>query len=292
MSEFAREPGLTRRRLVQAGGAATAVLYLGGLTGTASAAGVPSFLTRAAYTSLADPQFGAVTGSGLTTMLRLTEVADLARARVEPSFAGRDDAFALLFSGPADLVLDSGIHELRNSVLGAFSVFISPVQDQHGGEQRYEVVVDRSVRLAVALQDAPEPMQETNRAAAQAPAAAAPAPAAVAGITATAPASAQRTQKKKAVKLVQSAHLARRGGLLTVDVRVASGRGLVSVRATLLHDGVEHARAARRLKGRVGVRLNLREVQHTPPGGYSLRITVTDRNGKRTSSLRRVTVTP
>ena len=129
---------------------------------------MPSFLTRSAYTALADPQFGAVTGSGLTTSLRLTEVADLARAGREPAFAGRDDAFALLFSGPADLVLDSGIHELRNSALGAFSVFISPVQASGGGEQRYEVVVDRSVRLASAMADAPEPMALSNAAAAAA----------------------------------------------------------------------------------------------------------------------------
>ena len=124
---------------------------------------MPACLTRSAYTSLADPRFGAVTAGGLTTTLRLTEVADLARAGQEPSFAGRDDAFALLFSGPADVVLDSGIHELRHSALGAFSVFISPVQASGGGEQRYEVVVDRSVRLARAMQDAPEPMAAVQR---------------------------------------------------------------------------------------------------------------------------------
>jgi len=286
MSELAREPGLTRRRLVQAGGAATAVLYLGGLTGTASAAGVPSFLTRSAYTSLADPQFGAVTGSGLTTTLRLTDVADLARAGQEPAFAGRDDAFALLFSGPADLVLDSAIHELRHSALGAFSVFISPVSASGNGEQRYEVVVDRSVRLASALADAPEPMALSNAA----PAAAAVHPAAPSA-GAKAPATTKAGAKRKPAKLVQSALLARRGGELTVDVRVASGRGLVSVRAVLLRDDVEHARAARRLKGRVGIRLHLREVRRTPLGDYRLKIIVTDRHGKRTSTTRRVTVT-
>jgi hypothetical protein len=40
------------------------------------------------------------------------------------------------------------------------------------------------------------------------------------------------------------------------------------------------------------VRLHLRQVLPTPPGSYSLRITVADRNGARTSSLRRVTVQP
>ena len=289
-SAHGHEPGLTRRRLVQAGGAATAVLYLGGLTGSASAAGVPSFLTRSAYTSLADPRFGAVTGSGLTTTLRLTPVADLARAGQEPAFAGREDAFALLFSGPAGLVLDSGIHELRNPALGAFSVFISPVQASANGEQRYEVVVDRSVQLAGALQDAPEPMALSNAVTSAGP------PAAAAAVRPAAPgasakaATAQTGAKHKPAKLVQSALLARRGGELTVDVRVARGRELVSVRAVLLRDDVEHARAARRLKGRVGIRLHLREVRRTPLGDYRLKIIVTDRHGKRTSTTRRVTV--
>jgi hypothetical protein len=73
---------------------------------------------------------------------------------------------------------------------------------------------------------------------------------------------------------------------------LAAGTGLVSVRAELLRDGVEHARAARRLKGRAGIRLHLREVLPTPLGsGYRLKIIVTGRHGRRTSSTRRVTVT-
>jgi hypothetical protein len=286
--------GLTRRRLVQAGGAATAVLYLGGLPGRASAAGVPSYLSRSAYAELGDAPFTAVTAGGLTPTLRLAEVADLARAAHEPAFAGREDAFALLFSGPRDGSLDSGIHELRHPALGAFAVFISPVQASGTGEQLYEVVVDRSVRLASAVQDAPEPMALSNAVPASAAAAAVSpaAPAAAKTTAAPATAGAAKPTPKQPAKLVQSALLARRGGELTVDVRVAAGKGLVSVRAELLRDGVEHARDARRLKGRVGIRLHLREVLPTPLGsGYRRKIIVTDRHGRRTSSTRRVTVT-
>jgi hypothetical protein len=272
------------------------VLYLGGLTGTASAAGVPPYLTRSAYAGLGDAPFTALTASGLPATLRLTAVGDLARARQEPSFAGREDAFALLLSGPGDRVLDSGIHELRHPALGAFTVFISPVQAIVGAEQRYEVVVDRSVRLASAMQEAPEPMAAVNAAAAAAPS---PADAGVPAGTPSTPAATATATAKAATpaakqppaKLVQSALLTRRGGELTVDVRVAAGRGLISVRAVLLRDGFEHARAARRLKGKVGVRLHLREVRRTAAGAYDLRIIVTDRNGKRTRTVRRVTVT-
>ena len=279
---------LSRRRLIQAGGAATAVLYLGGLTSKASAAGVPSYLTRAAYIPLTDAPFDAATATGMAR-LRLTVVSDLARATHDRSFVGRDDAFALLFSGPRDSVLDSGIHELRNPDLGAFSVFISPVQASGQAEQHYEVVVDRSVRLASAIQEAPRPLELVNSVAPEAAIAAAPV---VAGAPAATPAvkSTTKKPKHKRVRLVRSATLARRGGILTADVRVAGGHGLVSVRVALVRDGVEHARAARRLKGRLGVRLDLREVLSTPPGDYTLRVTVTDRDRKRTVSRHRATV--
>lgn len=268
---------LTRRRLVQAGGAAAAALYLGRLTGSASASGVPSYLSRSSYAALTNTPFTAVSASGTITTLRLTEVADLVRARHEPAFAGRDDAFALAFRGPRDVVLDAGIHALRHPSFGEFSLFIAPV-DNVANEQRYEVVVDRSVRVASAVGEAPQPMERSNAAATVAPAAAA----------ATGGDPGKKAKAK--IKLVQSARVVRRGDVLTSDVRVAAGRGIVSVRATLLRDGVEYARAGRLLRGRVGVRLTLRELRVTAPGTYDLRVTVTDRHGKRTKSLRSVTV--
>lgn len=271
---------LTRRRLVQAGTAAGAALYLGGLASTASASGdVPAFLTRSGYRGLTGSTFTATGPAGIPATLTLTDVADLARTRSEPAFAGREDAFALTFSGPRDAVLASGIHELSHPVLGRFSLFITPVGETGGG-QRYEVVVDRSVRLATASEQAPAPLAHTNAAVATAPAAAA------------APARSGRagTQAHRPVKLVRSAGLARRAGILTCDVRVAPHHGLVSARATLLRDGVEYARAARLLRGKAGVRLNMRELRKVPAGEYDLRVTVTDVRGRRTVTTRRATV--
>jgi hypothetical protein len=265
---------LTRRRLVQAGGAGAAALYLGGLAGTARAAGTPAYLQRAGYTALSSTAFTA----GGTT-LKLTEVADLARARHEASFAGRDDAFALSFSGPRDAVLEGGIHELRHPDLGRFSVFIAPVENA-ADAQHYEVVVDRSVRLATAQQEAPAPLEHTNTAAA--------APA-VPSVKVTKTTKAAKA-KAKPLKLLQGVTIARRGGEITTDVRVVAHQGVMSVRATLLRDGVEHARAARLLRGKAGVRLHLRQLRATPPGHYDLRTTVTDRRGRRTVTVRRVTL--
>ncbi len=286
------ESQITRRRLVQVGGAATAALYLGRLPATAAAAGTPSHLARSAYAPLTGAPFTAISDSGAKITLRLSEVGDLARARREPAFAGRDDAFGLVFSAPSEPALGSGIHDLHEPSLGDFALFISPVQSSAAGEQRYEVVVDRSVPLATATEAAPAPPAQANAAPASAATPAAAAAATLAATTAPprgARAATPKTKPKPPGKLVQSALLARRGGELTVDVRVASGRGLVSVRAELWRDGIEHAHAARRLQGRSVVRLHLRELRATPGGGYELRIIVKARDGKRTRAVRRVT---
>ena len=80
--------------------------------------------------------WGNVSVAGV--MLQLDEVADL------PRLAGRDDAFRLEFTGPAEAV-QSGIHEFRQAQLGTFVMFVSPVDIVLGSDSRYEVVVDRSV---------------------------------------------------------------------------------------------------------------------------------------------------
>ena len=88
---------LTRRRLIQVGGSAAAVMYIGRLPTLALAdTTAPGFLRRSSYAGLVGSEFEAV-GSGAT--LTLTAVADLARAQSEPAFVGRDDAFALSFVG-------------------------------------------------------------------------------------------------------------------------------------------------------------------------------------------------
>jgi hypothetical protein len=87
--------------------------------------------------------FSAVGPTGATVTLRLTTVADLARAKQTPSLAGRDDAFALTFSGPSGSLLGSGIRRLRHPSLGWISLFITPAGGPSGG-QLYEVVVDRA----------------------------------------------------------------------------------------------------------------------------------------------------
>ena len=81
--------------------------------------------------------------SGVSTTLRLAAVADLERAAQTRSLAGRDDAFALTFSGPSGTPLRSGIAKLRHPSLGWVSLFITPFGRATAG-QLYEVIVDRA----------------------------------------------------------------------------------------------------------------------------------------------------
>lgn len=136
---------MTRRRLVLASGAAGAALYLGRIPASAAAARVPASLRRASYSGLTGAQFSAKTATGRIVTLRLTAVTDLVRARSEPSLRGRDDAFALAFSGASRDLIACGIGRLHHPTLGWISLFIVPV-GRATTSQAYEVVVDRAPR--------------------------------------------------------------------------------------------------------------------------------------------------
>jgi hypothetical protein len=126
-------PRLTRRRLFGTGGAATAAVLLAGPgAGMANATAVlPSHLRRSSYAGLSGETFRVAGGT-----LTLHSVADLPGTP-----AGSDDAFSLIFtgSGPAQ-----GIHSFSHPDLGAFELFLAPVDDP-GATPRYEAIVNRTV---------------------------------------------------------------------------------------------------------------------------------------------------
>lgn len=278
---------LTRRRLVQVGGASTALVALGGLgraAGIAAAAVDRRHFSRASYLTLGDRMFDAATPDGATSRLKLTDVADLARARTEPGFAGRDDAFALTFTGPGSRPLPAGITTLRNSVLGEFELFLAPA-GAATDVRTYELVVDRSVPVGDVLADAPRPMAQSNAADATPPVAAA-VPAPVGTAEGTAPAKRPKAKPRR----ILAATIGRRGGTLAADVRVAKGRGTVAVRVSVLRGDAVLARGAERLRGRVGVRVTLSERRRLPKGDYTLAVTTVDKAGRRATTRRRVTL--
>lgn len=275
---------LTRRRLVQVGGATTALVALHGLgqaAGIAAAATDRRHFSRATYTGLGDLTFDATGSDGSTSRLTLTGVTDLIRARTEPAFAGRDDAFTLTFTGPGARPLPAGTTTLRHTTLGEFDLFLAP-----GGSPReireYEAVIDRSVNVGDVLRDAPRPLANSN--ASGAAPAASPAPASPDAPPGTPIAKAKKAKPRR----VLAATLARRGGALAADVRVAKGRGTVAVRVSLLRGDRVLASGGTRLRGRVGVRVPLAERRLVAKGEYTLAITTVDKAGKRATTRRRV----
>jgi hypothetical protein len=141
---------LTRRQLLALGATACLAAVLGdptSATATGPGPAVAAYLRRAPWLPLVG---GAVSISGVT--LWLAEVGNL------PHLADRDDAFRLEFTGPPG-ALPSATHLFGQPALGSFVMFISPVDTVAGTDQRYEVVVDRSVGVASVVQ-----RQKTERA--------------------------------------------------------------------------------------------------------------------------------
>ena len=113
---------MTRRRLVLAGGAAGPRSTSAALSARArrratrwpTGRRVPARVRTEAHARVlrGDGQ----RQDGVT--LRLTAVTDLVRARTEPSLRGRDDAFALTFSGASARRSRSGIRRLHHPTLG------------------------------------------------------------------------------------------------------------------------------------------------------------------------------
>ncbi len=143
---------LTRRSLLRTGTLATAAT-LAGLRPWAAvgAEAAASHLRRSSYARLLGQRFAVG-----PVELRLLSVADVAGAAVDTALAGSDDAFVLTFSGPLEPVLDARTYTLRHARLGRFDFFLSPV-DRPRKDQRYEAVVDRSVRVPKSPPKRPAP---------------------------------------------------------------------------------------------------------------------------------------
>jgi hypothetical protein len=133
---------LTRRSLLRMGALATSAA-LGGLRpwDVAAAEAAASHLRRSSWSRLLGRRFAVG-----TVELKLLSVTNVAGAAVNASLAGSDDAFVLSFSGPLTPVLRAGTYTLQNPRLGRFELFVSPV-GRPGKDQRYEAVIDRSVRV-------------------------------------------------------------------------------------------------------------------------------------------------
>ena len=246
---------------MQAGAGGTAMLGLGGLGALEGVAGAAftgagaDALRRSAWLGLDSDEF-RVQGAPDHT-LRLVAVEDLPIASSRPELAGSEDAFHVLFRGPAGLVGE--IHTLENDDLGEAALFVSPVDD--GEPQEYEVVVDRTVRIPGAGSGA-------GAGGAGGAGAASPAPAGPVALRCTA----ARLRRGKGRTLVAEA-------TLSGDAEL--------VRAALLRRGRAVARAISTPQG-TAVVLRFRPRADAASGRYLLRLELVDAAGSESTVRRHV----
>lgn len=135
---------ITRREILQAGAAGSAALLVASSPGAALAAPravAPDapYLRRSAYAVGMEIIAGG-------SVLRVEAVEDLAHGAAR-GLSASEEAFAILLSGPAGESLGQGVHAVQVPGSGAGELFIVPV-GAGAGRPLYEIVVDRSVRLA------------------------------------------------------------------------------------------------------------------------------------------------
>lgn len=271
VSKRTRAGELTRRRLVQAGAAGAATVWLGKLGrlgGVAAAADDSPPLRRSTYLGLSSPSF-AVTSSTGASSLELLGVEDLPAAGAVPSLRGNDDAFLLRFGGPQG-ALGQDIHQLSHPEIGNFQLFLVPSGRGAGGGE-YAAVIDRTVKLPASggggAASSAGPEQQAKPAVADAPA---------------------RPSTAVAPRLLKaSLRRSRSGRALVAEVRLSPGAEVEKVRATLLRRGKVFARAdAGSHHGRSMLRFGVR-----PPSrraAYVLALVLVDRNGHVSTLRRRV----
>jgi hypothetical protein len=158
-------PGLSRRRLVQLGAGSAVALYLGGferLSAAAAATATPAPLRRSSYKLLAERSF-LVNVDGSPQTIELIAAEDLPVADNVPTLQGLDDAFALHFAGSTDAAFAGGTREIAHPELGEFTLFLAPVEQQ-ADTQRYEAIIDRTVRIPGINDDgSPKPVNPPRR---------------------------------------------------------------------------------------------------------------------------------
>jgi hypothetical protein len=266
---------LTRRRLLQAGGAtaATALLVLHPWASTlaraaeASGGDAPGYLIRSSYVDLANPKFAFRGGT-----LQLVSVGDLSGPGQAPALRDAEDAFSLVFSGPASARVASGVQRLSHPELGTFDLFLVPV-GAPGPDQGLEAVVNRVLSRAESRRTPPR--------APRAPRWAAAAPSDDLTKPASLPGSA-----KSAIRSVHI-HRTKRGAKCVVELRAsAHTREMV---AWLRRGDKLIAVATRDVKGE-RVAFTLKGARRLRKGRYDLDVIAFSRDGDQSSRRGRVTL--
>jgi hypothetical protein len=134
---------MTRRRLLQAGGTGVALAVAGG-SGRAMTAGAATTATgvlrRSRYAPHVGRSFRLTAPDGTSIMAKLAAIEDVAPA-LQPRLRGSDDAFVLIFRGPARPQLAQDVLDIRNPATGRAALLAAPSsRGRHG--QDYAVIVN------------------------------------------------------------------------------------------------------------------------------------------------------
>lgn len=264
---------LSRRTVLKRSGLGALALSLpasGWLAGPAEAKVAVPALRRATWLPLVGESVGVAGGPEL----RVDAVADLAGAARDAGLRDLDEAFVVSLSAPGGAELGSGLHELSHPAFGQVVLFVSPV-GAAGDRARFELVVDRTIRIAAAL-DAP---QIDDVLAASAAAAATPGDVA----PATGP------SRSLAARRLRVRASARRVGGKVVATLAFPGGGVQAVRLEVHRNGRRVATGSAAVRhGEATVPLRAR--RHLARGRYELVLTVTDRRATTTTLHRTLTV--
>lgn len=251
--------GLTRRHLIASGVAGAAVLTL---PPAVAAATTSPALRRSTWVEL----IGATVDCD-GTGLKVLAVDDLDFA-VERSIVGHEDAFVVELAGPE---LAADVPVVRHPAFGSASLFVAPV-DRPGSVITYQLLVDRTVRLAAADPPAAGPGAVSE------PASVPPEP-----LTPAAAAEARR------YALLRSARVARRRGSRMALLRFHPAAAVQQVAVRLQRGNAVLARG-RALAIDDGAEVRLRARTPIPHGRYDLLVTAVDRDGRKTTVRRPVAI--
>jgi hypothetical protein len=264
---------LSRRTVLKRSGLGALALSLptsGWLAGPASAKVAVPALRRSTWLPLVG-QSVRVAGA---PDLRVDGVVDLAGATRDAGLRDLDEAFVVSLSAPAGTALESGLHTLEHPEFGSAVLFVSPVGGA-GDRAQFELVVDRTIRIAAAL-DAPqvEDVLAASAAAAATPGNVAP----FAGPT-----------RSIAARRIRVRASARRAGGKVVATLDFPGGGVQAVRVEVYRKGRRVATGSAAVK-RGEATVPLRTRSHLARGRYELVLTITDRRATTTTLHRSLTL--
>lgn len=285
-----RQPAqrLTRRGLLAAGGVGVAALWLGPewtvVDGVAEAATHNAALRRSGWLQTAERQMrGAVDGQRFG--LAVEGVQDLPIAAELPALRDHDAAFAVSFVGPPGL--PQGPWSLDHPELGAFGLFVAPVERTFDGRQRYEAIVDRTVLIA-GITDPDEPAPSVQVAPERAELPTPPAGLAVPPPVGPAPRAERRPAARPRVRSLKLTERGRRS--VVTEIVWANAGTATAVHGLLMSRGRVVARAGGRVRRLSRLRMRLAARHALRRGRYELRLTVVERGGRVTRIRRTIRV--